>query len=112
MCAQADLFDEKSCPERPSDQNIRKPKASRKSKGAVASPTKAQFLTIETVMKRYAISQATVWRWVKDNPHFPEPVKLSSGTSRWLESQLVEFEKRAQSHQGGKHSKTSKMVSS
>lgn len=112
MSAQADLFGAESPLERPQDNRVRKPKVRGKSKGVVASPAKAHFLTIDAVMKRYAISHATVWRWVKNNEHFPEPVRLSPGTSRWQESQLVEFENRALSGKVGKRSKTSKKASS
>ena len=54
------------------------------------------FLTVEQVAKRFGVSRATVWRWVKSVPDFPEPVKLSAGTSRWTEEQLRKFEHHAE----------------
>jgi predicted DNA-binding transcriptional regulator AlpA len=111
MSAQADLFGVESSQKRPSETTARKPKVRGAPKSAVASPRKVQFLTIDEIMKRYGISHATVWRWVKHNKHFPAPVKLSPGTSRWLESELIEFENRAQSRQLGRGPKAKMKVS-
>jgi predicted DNA-binding transcriptional regulator AlpA len=111
MSAQADLFAVESLQKRPNGIKACKTKLRRTLMSAVASPREAQFLTIDEVMKRYAVSHATIWRWVKSNEDFPEPVKLSLGTSRWLESQLIEFERRAQSRQDSKRSKANKKVS-
>lgn len=55
----------------------------------------SKFLTVEDVAQRYGVSKATVWRWVKNDPDFPEPIKLSIGTSRWTEEQLLTFERLA-----------------
>jgi predicted DNA-binding transcriptional regulator AlpA len=44
------------------------------------------------VATRYRVGIATVWRWVKEQDGFPEPVRLSKGTTRWLEADLVRFE--------------------
>ncbi|SDX41132.1 transcriptional regulator, AlpA family [Litoreibacter albidus] len=107
MRAQADLFGVENSQKRPSETTACKPKVRGAPKSAVASPRKVQFLTIDEVMKRYSVSHATVWRWVKHNEHFPAPVKLSPGTSRWSEDQLIAFENRARSRQSGKRSKTS-----
>lgn len=61
------------------------------------SPSKGEadetFLAVDQIMQRYGIGRATVWRWVKLNSDFPEPVKLSSGTSRWRLSDLVAFDR-------------------
>ncbi len=58
------------------------------------SCTKCQetFLSDIEVAKRYGISRASVWRWVKNNSKAPKPIKLSPGTTRWKLSELVEFE--------------------
>lgn len=77
---------------------------SEKAKGPVArevpteekqvSCTKCQetFLSDVEVAKRYGISRASIWRWVKNNPKAPKPIKLSPGTTRWKLSELVAFE--------------------
>lgn len=51
-----------------------------------------KFLTVKEVARRYSVGEATVWRWVKNDPIFPEPIKLSAGTSRWKAEQLQNFE--------------------
>ncbi len=51
-----------------------------------------KFLTVKDVARRYSVGEATVWRWVKNDPIFPEPIKLSTGTSRWKAEQLQNFE--------------------
>lgn len=57
--------------------------------------SESRFHSVAEVAQRYGRSRATIWRWVKTNKHFPEPIKLSPGTSRWSENQLLEFESRA-----------------
>ncbi|WP_114286463.1 helix-turn-helix transcriptional regulator [Candidatus Halocynthiibacter alkanivorans] len=65
----------------------------------VARPAKPQtasrFLSIAEVAQRYGVSHATVWRWAEKGGDFPQPIKLSAGTSRWSDEQLFEFESRA-----------------
>ena len=56
-----------------------------------------RYVPVEAVCQRYSISRATVWRWVANDPLFPKPIKLSAGTSRWSERQLLEFETRVAS---------------
>jgi len=50
------------------------------------------FLSDHEVAARYAVSRAAIWRWVKSNPEFPKPHKLSAGTTRWKLIDLVNFE--------------------
>lgn len=50
------------------------------------------FLSDHQVAKRYGVSRAAIWRWVNSNPEFPDPTKLSPGTTRWKLSDLVRFE--------------------
>ena len=54
-----------------------------------------RYLTVQDVARRYSMGVSTVWRWVEKNPHFPQPIKLSEGTSRWLENDLLNFEASA-----------------
>jgi len=51
-----------------------------------------RYFTVRQVATRYRVGIATVWRWVKEQDGFPEPVRLSKGTTRWLEADLVRFE--------------------
>lgn len=90
---QADLFDETSSPE---DQR-RPPDKDRIKSCTPTAPSRGEadeaFLAVGQIMQRYGIGRATVWRWVKVNPDFPEPMKLSSGISRWRQSDLVAFDR-------------------
>lgn len=52
------------------------------------------FLPDRAVAARYAITRATVWRWVTNDPDFPRPIRLSRGTTRWRTSDLVAFDAR------------------
>lgn len=50
------------------------------------------YLSVVEVAKRYSVSPATIWRYLKDrsNP-FPPPYRLSKGTTRWKLSELFEI---------------------
>lgn len=37
---------------------------------------------------RYSVHRSTLWRWVKTDPTFPQPVKLSAGCTRWKLSEI------------------------
>lgn len=50
------------------------------------------FLSDHEVAKRYGVSRAAIWRWVKNNPDFAKPIKLTPGSTRWKLSDLVRFE--------------------
>ncbi len=86
---QGDLFDVDPQPEKPSQSNKTKAKKTKRSQASVIA---SQFLSIDDITKRYGVGRSTVWRWVKKDDRFPAPIKLSPGTSRWLESELLEFE--------------------
>jgi len=51
------------------------------------------FYNVIEVSMRCKVSRATIWRWVKEG-RFPQPVKLSPGTTRWREEDLQAFEKK------------------
>jgi len=44
---------------------------------------------------RYGVHRTAIWRWLR-NGHFPEPVKLSPGCTRWLMDDVLEFEQTRQ----------------
>jgi len=89
----------------------RKPKKDNPAKRPTTPKSVSRFLSIDEVAQRYGVSHATIWRWVKNNKHFPEPIKLSSGTSRWSEKQLLEFESRATLRQSRKKTSSVKTKS-
>lgn len=39
--------------------------------------------TVDQVAEKLTISKATVWRYVRSDPQFPKPIKLSPGCARW-----------------------------
>lgn len=41
---------------------------------------------------RYGVHRTTPWRWVKTDPAFPQPVKLSAQCSRWKLSEIEAWE--------------------
>jgi predicted DNA-binding transcriptional regulator AlpA len=41
------------------------------------------FLSDVAVATRYAVSRPTIWRWTKAQSGFPQPIRVSSGTTRW-----------------------------
>ena len=54
--------------------------------------TTQSYLNDLALADRYGVSRATVWRWVKKTPGFPQPVKLSPGCTRWRASDLEAWE--------------------
>jgi len=60
-------------------------------------PSSTQFLSVRQVSRRYGTSIATIWRWCRERPSFPKPIKLSPSCTRWRESDLVGFEKSRES---------------
>ena len=58
-----------------------------------AASTAPQFLTDKDVAQRYSIGRATVWRWVKTIPEFPNPIKLA-GCTRWRLEELLVWERQ------------------
>ncbi|MBB3996128.1 putative DNA-binding transcriptional regulator AlpA [Sulfitobacter undariae] len=102
---QGDLFEGGPQPEKPSQSN--KPKA-KKTKRSQTSVIASRLLSIDDITKRYGVGRSTVWRWVKKDGRFPAPVKLTAGTSRWLESELLEFEVGAYGYTPTKPTKTRK----
>ncbi len=51
-----------------------------------------RYLSVKEVADRYSVSVQTVWRHAKDSPHFPKPIKVLSGSTRWKLRDLVAYE--------------------
>ena len=51
------------------------------------------FYTDLQVARRYQIHRTTIWRWISLG-HFPRPVKLSPGCTRWPQDALEKWEAR------------------
>ena len=54
--------------------------------------TDGTYLSDVAVAARYAVSRPTIWRWTKTQCGFPQPTKLSSGTTRWRLEDLQRYE--------------------
>ncbi len=50
------------------------------------------YLTDRQLGARYAVHHLTPRRWVKDDPTFPRPVKLTPGCTRWKLSDIEAWE--------------------
>lgn len=50
------------------------------------------YLSDEQLAARYAVSRGTVWRWHRNDPTFPRPVKLSPGCTRWKLAEVEAWE--------------------
>ena len=57
------------------------------------------WLTGSQVDRRYGISRATRFRWLKEG-YLPAPVRFGPGTARWKRSELEAFERRAAADRG------------
>jgi len=44
------------------------------------------------VAKRYGVSRPTIWRWAKTLQGFPQPARISGGTTRWWLAELQAFD--------------------
>lgn len=58
---------------------------------AATSSTAAHYLNVAQVAERYGVSTDTVWRWSRGGD-MPKPFKLSTGSTRWRLSDLIEHE--------------------
>jgi prophage regulatory protein len=54
---------------------------------------KGPYLSDTAVAQRYAVSRPTIWRWTKSLANFPQPAKLSPGTTRWRLIDLQAFDR-------------------
>ncbi len=52
------------------------------------------YLSDVQLAARYGVHRTTPWRWAKDDPTFPPPVKLSPQCSRWKLSEIEAWEAR------------------
>lgn len=61
-------------------------------------PSANRYLTDRQVADRFSVHRVTPWRW-SERGTFPKPIKLSSGCTRWRESDIEAWE--AAREQGG-----------
>lgn len=51
-----------------------------------------EFLPITRVAERYATTKHSIYRWLRDDPDFPAPIRLPGKTLRWRPSELEAWE--------------------
>lgn len=50
------------------------------------------YLSDKQVAGRYGVSRKVPWDWIKTDPSFPKPLKLSPGCTRWKLEELLDWE--------------------
>lgn len=45
---------------------------------------------------RYGVHRMTPWRWLKEDPTFPKPFRLSGRCTRWKASDIEQWERAKQ----------------
>lgn len=51
----------------------------------------AQLASIKGRPGLLPVSPATIWRWTRENPHFPKPFKLGASTTVWDADKVEAF---------------------
>ena len=52
------------------------------------------YLSDTQVAARYGVHRSTPWRWAKTDRHFPKPINLTLGCTRWKLADLEAWEAR------------------
>ncbi|MCB1355986.1 MAG: AlpA family phage regulatory protein [Maritimibacter sp.] len=60
---------------------------------ATAQPVRPSiFITDQQFADRWGVSRPTIWKMAKADPDFPQPIKLSPGTTRWRLEDVENYE--------------------
>jgi prophage regulatory protein len=51
------------------------------------------YLADKTLANRYDVTRQSIWRWVREGK-FPQPVKIGASTTRWKESDILDWESK------------------
>ncbi len=71
----------------------RKPRAAGKRALSAALDPESPLISDQTVAMRYGVSRPTIWRWTNTLLGFPQPIKVSGGTTRWKLADLQAFDR-------------------
>lgn len=52
-----------------------------------------KFLNDKKIADALGIHRVTLWRWSREGK-FPKPVKLTNGSTRWKESEILNWQKQ------------------
>lgn len=55
------------------------------------TPTDLQLLKKTELCEMLSVSEASVDRWLRSDPSFPQPRRIASGTIRWKRSEVRAF---------------------
>lgn len=55
------------------------------------SAADVRLITKTELCRRLAASEASVDRWLRADPSFPQPRRLGPGSIRWVEDEVVRF---------------------
>ncbi len=58
---------------------------------ASAAPTDLQLLKKTELCEMLSVSEASVDRWLRSDPSFPQPRRIAPGTIRWKRSEVRAF---------------------
>ena len=50
------------------------------------------YLNDTQIAAIFSVHRMTIWRWVKSDPAFPKPIRLSSRCTRWKKSDVDAWE--------------------
>lgn len=50
------------------------------------------YATDKQLAERFGVSRPTIWRWIKTDPYFPSPIKLSPQCTRWRIADIAAWE--------------------
>lgn len=50
------------------------------------------WLTVEELAERLQLHPQSVWRQARTDPSFPQPIRLTGGTTRWSRVQVEAWE--------------------
>ena len=50
------------------------------------------YITDIDLSERFGVHRMTPWRWLKSDPTFPKPLKLTPGCTRWRLSEIEAWE--------------------
>jgi predicted DNA-binding transcriptional regulator AlpA len=53
-----------------------------------SKPFEKKYIRVTKLAPELDVSVPTVWRWAKENPLFPKPVRLSARVTAWKVSEV------------------------
>lgn len=55
-------------------------------------PNLSVYVSDSQLAGRFGTSRQTIWTWLRNDPAFPKPVKLSPGCTRWKLAEIEAWE--------------------